>query len=412
MKRLFRHARLIDPATGRDEQGDLLVADRRIVAVGGNLEASDAETIDCAGAVLAPGLIDACAFRADPEACVAGGITSVVLMPDQSPVLDDAALIEHAGRLGKPRLWVYPLAAATKALNGRELAELALMREAGAVGVATGRHAIQDAQVMLRLLRYAAGLGMVVVAHPECPDLTRGAVATAGEVATRLGLPAAPAMAEAVQVARDIRLAAEAGAALHFACISTAESVELVRSARAGGQDVTAATTPEYALLSDLALMGYRSFARLSPPLRSDDDRRAVVAGLADGTISMLVSRHDPRDQEAKRQPFVDAAAGAAGAATLLATGLSLVAAEVVSLPRLLALLGTHPAARFGLPGGSLGVGAPADLLLFDAGRGWRIEADRLPGRAGNTPFDGLPVAGRVLRVLKGGDMWLPCSTT
>lgn len=409
---LFRHARLIDPATGHDAAGDLLVADRRIVAVGGRLDAPDAETIECDGAVLAPGLIDTGAFRADPEACVAGGITSVVLMPDQSPVLDDAALIEHAGRLGKPRLWVHPLAAATRGLNGRELAELALMHEAGAIGVATGRHAIPDAQVMLRLLRYAAGLGMVVVAHPECPDLTHGAVATDGEVATRLGLASAPAMAEALQVGRDIRLAAEAGAALHFACISTAESVELVRRARARGLDITAATTPEYALLSDLALMGYRSFARLSPPLRSDDDRRAVVAGLADGTISMLASRHDPRDQEAKRQPFIDAAPGAAGAATLLATGLSLVAAGHMGLPRLLALLSTNPAARFGLAGGSLAVGAPADLLLFDPERSWRIEADRLPGRAGNTPFDGLPVAGRVLRVLKGGDMWHSRSTT
>ncbi len=402
---LFRNARLIDPATGSDTMGDLLVADRTIVAAGAGLDAPDADVISCDGAVLAPGLVDAGAFRADPEGCVAGGITSVVLMPDQSPVLDDAALIEHAGRLGKPRLWVYPLAAATRGLNGRELAELALMRIAGAVGVATGRSAIADAQVMLRLLRYAAGQQMVVVTHPESPELTHGAVATDGEVATRLGLPAAPAMAEALQVARDIRLAAEAGAALHIACVSTAESVELVRRARADGQDVTAATTPEYALLSDLALMGYRSYARLSPPLRSEDDRLAVIAGLADGTISILASRHDPRDQEAKRQPFVDSAPGAAGAATLLAISLALVAAGHVSLPRLLALLSTNPAARFGIAGGSLAPGAPADLLLFHPGRGWRIDSDRLPGKAGNTPFDGLPVEGQVLRVLKGGEL-------
>ena len=403
---LFRGARLIDPSTGKDGEGDLLVAGRRIVAVGHQLEASDAEIIECEGAVLAPGLVDAGAFRADPEACVAGGITSVVLMPDQTPVLDDAALIAHASRTGKPRLWVHPLAAATRNLNGRELAELALMQTAGAVGVATGRQAIADAQVMLRLLHYAAGLGLVVVTHPECPDLTHGAVATNGEVATRLGLPAAPAMAEVVQVARDIRLAAEAGAALHFACISTAEGVELVRLARGAGQNVTAATTPEYALLSDLALMGYRSYARLSPPLRSEADRLAVVGGLADGTISMLTSRHDPRNQEAKRQPFADASPGAAGAATLLATGLLLVSAGHISLIQLLALLSTNPAQRFGIAGGSLAPGAPADLLLFHPARGWRIDADRLPGKAGNTPFDGLPVEGRVIRVLKGGEMW------
>ena len=410
---LFRNARLIDPAAGTETLGDLLVAERRIAGIGHGLAAPvDAEMVECDGAVLTTGLIDACAFRTDIEACVAGGITSLLLMPDQSPVLDDPALIERAERLGKPRLWVYPLAAATRALNGRELAELSLMREAGAMGVATGRQAIADAQVMLRLLRYAAGLGLVVVTHPECPDLTAGAVATEGEVATRLGLPAAPAMAEAVQVARDIRLAAEAGAALHFACITTAESVELVRQAQARGQDVTAATTPEYALLSDLALIGYRSFARLSPPLRSEDDRLAVRAGLADGTISMLCSRHDPRDQEAKRQPFADAAPGAAGAATLLATSLSLVADGTLSLPGLLSALSAAPARRFGLPGGALELGAPADLLLFHPQRGWRIAADELPGKAGNTPFDGMPVEGQIWRLVKGGETLFARATT
>lgn len=410
---LFRNARLVDPAAGTDTPGDLLVAERRIAGIGHGLAIpADCGIVECGGAVLTPGLIDAGVFRTDIEACVAGGITSLLLMPDQSPVLDDPALIERAERLGKPRLWVYPLAAATRALNGRELAELSLMREAGAVGVATGRQAIADAQVMLRLLRYAAGLGLVVVSHPECPALTLGAVATEGEVATRLGLSAAPAMAEAVQVARDIRLAAEAGAALHFACVTTAESVELVRAAQARGQDVTAATTPEYALLSDLAMMGYRSFARLSPPLRSEDDRRAVRAGLADGTIAILTSRHDPRDQEAKRQPFAEASPGAAGAATLLATGLSLVADGVLSLPALLAALSAAPARRFGIPGGSLALGAPADLLLFHSERGWRIEADALPGRAGNTPFDGLPVSGQVLRLLKGGETLFARATT
>jgi dihydroorotase len=257
---------------------------------------------------------------------------------------------------------------------------------------------------MLRLLRYAAGLKLVVIAHAECPFLTAGAVATESEAATRLGLAAAPAAAEAVQIARDIRLAAEAGAALHFACISTREGVELVRRARAEGQDVTAGTAPAYALLSDTALAGYRSFARLSPPLRGEDDRAAVREGLADGTISVLASRHDPRTQEEKRLPFADAAPGAAGSATLLALGMNLVHDGVLALPQLLALMSANPAARFGLPGGRLAVGEPADLLLFDPGAPWRIDADRLPGRAGNTPFDGLPVQGQVRLLLKGGE--------
>ena len=239
---------------------------------------------------------------------------------------------------------------------------------------------------------------------PNAPFLTAGAVATEGEHATRLGLAAAPATAEALQIERDLRLAEEAGAALHIACISTAEGVELVRQAQARGQNVTAATAPAYALLSETALIGYRSFARLSPPLRSEADREAVRAGLADGTISMLVSRHDPRTAEEKRLPFADAEPGAAGSATLLALGLALFHDGLLTLPQLLARLSAHPARRFGLPGGTLARGAPADLLLFDPGAPWRIDADNLPGLAGNTPFDGLPVQGRVRHLWKGGE--------
>jgi dihydroorotase len=402
---LIRGARLVDPATGTGTLGDLLVRDRLIAAIGQALAApAGAEIVEAGGHVLAPGLIDAGVFRTDVDAAIAGGITSVLLMPDQSPPLDDPALVERAERLGKPRLWVRPLAAATKGLNGRELAELSLMKEAGAVAVSTGRAAIADAQVMLRLLRYAAGLGLVVVAHAECPFLTAGAVATESETSTRMGLAAAPAAAEAVQIARDLRLACEAGAALHFACVSTAEGIDLIRKARAAGQDVTAGTAPAYALLSDTALAGYRSFARLSPPLRLEADREAVRQGLADGTISVLASRHDPRTQEEKRLPFADAAPGAAGSATLLALGLNLVHDGLLTLPKLLALMSANPAARFDLPGGRLAVGEPADLVLFDPDAPWRIAADRMPGRAGNTPFDGLPVQGQVMLVLKGGE--------
>lgn len=402
---LIRNARLVDPMAGTSSDGDLLVAERVIAAVGPGLAAPvEAEIIEADGLVLAPGLIDATVFRTDVEAAVAGGITSVLLMPDQSPPLDDPALVERAERLGKPRLWVRPLAAATRGLNGRELAELSLMKEAGAVGVATGREAIADSQVMLRLLRYAAGLDMVVVSHAECPFLTAGAAASEGEYATRLGLPAAPIAAEALQVARDIRLAAEAGAALHFACISTAEAVQLVRKARAEGLDISAGTAPAYALLSETALAGYRSFARLSPPLRGEADRIAIREGLADGSISVLASRHDPRTQEEKRQPFADASPGAAGSATLLALGLTLVHDGLLDMPALMALLSANPAKRFGLPGGTLAIGAPADVLLLDPGAPWRIDADTMPGRAGNTPFDGLPTQGKVRLLLKGGE--------
>lgn len=402
---LLSGARLIDPEAGTESRGDLLVKDRIIAAIGPSLAPPPGTLVlPCHGLPLAPALIDAGVFRADVEACRAGGIAAAILMPDQAPPLDDPALVERAERLGKPSLWVHPLAAATRGLAGKELGELALMQAAGAVGAATGRHAIADSAVMLRLLRYAAGLGLVVVAHGEDPHLAAGTVATEGEVATRLGLAAAPAAAEAIGIARDIRLAREAGAALHIPCVTTAEGVALVRAARAAGQDLTAGTTPAAFLLNDLAVLGYRSFARLSPPLRQEADRRALMEAVADGTISMITSRHDPRTQEDKRQPFSDAMPGAAGAATLLALSLALVREGHLRLPELFQRLALAPARRFGLPGGRLKVGAPADLLLFDPDSPWRIDAQRLPGIAGNSPFDGMPVAGRVRLLLKGGE--------
>lgn len=401
---LFRGARVVCPASGLDQPSDLLVVDRMIAGVGPGLAApAGARTIDAQGLVLAPAIIDVGVFAADRVACAAGGIATVLLMPDQSPPLDEPALVERAERLGKPQLWVRPLAAATRSLNGRELGELALLSAAGAIAVATGRQQLADSAVMLRMLRYAAGLGLIVVTHAEDAALVQGAVATEGDVATRLGLPAAPAMAEAVALARDLRLAREAGARLHIACVTTADGVALLREAKAAGVDVTAATTPAHALLNDQAMMGYRSFARLSPPLRAESDRLAVVEGLADGTIDMLTSRHDPRTAEDKRQPFAEAAPGAADASLLLPLGLLLVHGGALSLSRLLALLSATPAARFGLPGGRLAAGAPADLLLFDSGAPWRVAADGLPGLGRNTPFDRLAVQGRVRLLVKGG---------
>lgn len=403
---LVRNARLIDPQSGRDAHGDLLVENRRIAAIGNGLDPSgDVTVMDARGHVLAPALVDAGAFAADVEACLAGGIAHALLMPDQSPPLDEPALIERAERLGKPRLWVHPLAAATQGLDGTRIAELALLQSAGAVAVATGRKAIADSRVMLRVLRYAAGLQSVVVCHPEDAMLTHGVVATDGEIATRLGLASAPAAAEALQVARDLRLARETGAALHVAAITTAESAQLVREAIANGQDVTAATSPPYFLLNEGDIMGYRSFARLSPPLRSEADRLAIREAIADGTITIITSRHDPRTAEEKRLPFADAAPGAAGAATLLALSLALVRDGMLTLPKLLAMMSLAPARRFGLDAGVLRVGASADLILLDPEAPWRINAADMRGLAGNSPFDGLAVAGKVLMMMKGGEV-------
>ncbi len=398
------NARVIDPASGRDGPGSVLVADRIIAAIDGAPPAA-AQVIDCGGRIVAPALIDAGVFAADARACLAGGIARVVLMPDRSPPLDEPALIEFAQRIGKPHVWVHPLAAATRALAGRELAEIGLCQAAGAVGVATGRGPLADAGVMFRLMQYATAFDLVVVSHAENAALVAGAVATAGEFATRLGLPAAPAFAEAVAVARDLRLAAATGARLHFRQVTTAEALDLIRAAKAAGVRVTCGVTPAHFLIGEDAVAGYRSFARLSPPLRHDTDRRAVAAAVADGTIDVVASGHDPRTQEDKRLPFADAAPGMVGAETLLALASTLVRDHGMSWPALLKTMTSVPAGLFGLPGGRLAAGAPADLVVVDPDAPWRIDAGRGLAVAGNTPFDGLPVQGQVTMTIKGGEI-------
>ena len=382
----------------------LYLEDRKVAGIGQAEPPAHAEVIDVSGLVVAPGIVDAGVFRAHPPAAAAGGITRVVLLPDQSPPLDEPALVAYAERLGKPNLWVHPLAAATRGLAGAELAEIGLAREAGAVGVATGRGAIADARVMQRLLAYARAFDLVVVTHAEEAALTADAVATEGETATRLGLAAAPAYAEALAIARDCRLAEATGAKLHIRQVTTAEGLAALRVAQARGVDVTAGVTPAHLFLNDLAVSGFRSFARLSPPLRSEADRQATLAGMADGSIAILSSGHDPQSQDDKRQPFAEARAGMAGAETLLALGLGLVRDGLLSLPQLLSLLTVNPARRFGLVAGTLQLAAPADIVVFDEAAPWRIDGRQFHG-AGNTPFDGLPTAGRVRMTIKGGEV-------
>jgi len=397
------NARLVDPAAGTVTSGGLLVRDRRIAALGTFDLPSGIETIDAGGAHLAPGLIDLGIFAIDMPAFTAGGITRAVLMPDQSPPLDHAALVQRAAAAGKPDVWIHPLAAATKGLNGTELAEIGLMKAGGACAVSTGRHWIADSGVMYRVLAYANSLDLPVITHAEDGGLTAGAVATEGEYATRMGLPAAPAIAEAIAVARDIMLAEQSGARLHFRQLSTARAFGLVRDAKRRGLPVTCGISPAHLLLSDIAVGGFRTFSRLSPPLRGEEDRQAALDALADGTIDLICSSHDPQGPEAKRLPFTDAEPGMSGAETLLALSLTLVRDGRIGLPRLIELLSTAPARLLGLPGGSLAIGAEADLVLFDPEMPWRIESDHMASRAGNTPFDGLPVQGRVLRTIKGG---------
>lgn len=390
-------------AEGAPRKGALRVSGGRIAALG-DIEPDEGDTVvDAKGALIAPGLVDFGTFAIDKPAFHFGGITRAALMPDQSPALDHPARVRFAAQSGKPDLWVHPLGAATRALEGKELAELALMREAGALAVATGRHWIADSGTMLRLLRYAGMLGMVVVSHAEDGGLSGNAVATAGEMATRLGLPSAPAEAEALAAARDIALAELSGARLHLRQVTTASALALVRAAKARGVAVTAGVTPAHFMLSDLAIGDFRTFARMSPPLRCEADRQALLAALADGTIDVIASGHDPRGPEDKRLPFVDAEPGMAGAETLLALTLNLVRDGVIDMARAFALLAANPARLLGVDAGSLAVGLQADLALIDPDRPWIVNSDKMAASAGNTPFDRQPVQGRVTALWKGG---------
>ncbi len=388
---------------GVPRKGALRCAEGRIDALGEIAPEPGDSVVDAKGAMIAPGLVDFGTFAIDKPAFHFGGITRAALMPDQSPVLDHPARVRFAAQSGKPDLWVHPLGAATRGLEGTELAELALMRDAGARAVATGRQWIADSGTMLRLLRYAAMLDLVVVTHAVDGGLAGQAVATAGEMAMRLGLASAPVQAEALAVARDIALAELSGARLHLRQVTSCGALALVRAAKARGVAVTAGVTPAHFMLSDNAISDFRTFSRMSPPLRCEADRQAVLAALADGTIDVISSGHDPRGPEDKRLPFADAEPGMAGAETLLPLTLNLVRDGVIDIARAFALLATNPAWLLGVDAGVLALGQQADFALIDPDRPWIVDSSKMAASAGNTPFDRQPVQGRVTALWKGG---------
>jgi dihydroorotase len=413
---LITNARLLDPATGLDAPGALLMSKGRIASLSG-APAEGAEVLDAAGAILCPGLVDMRASVGEPGAehretiasaalaAAAGGITTLAVLPDTSPALDDPALVEFMIRRGEATgsLTLLPYAAATKGCAGKELSEYGLLREAGAVGFSDGRHAIGNARTMRLALSYARAFGAMVVQHPEDPALAGQGAATEGELATRLGLPGMPAAAEAIMVARDVALARLTGGHVHFAHVSTAAALELIRAAKQEGLRVTCDTAPPYFDLNETAIGDFRTYAKLSPPLRTDSDRLAVVAALADGTIDAIASDHQPRDADDKRLPFAQAEAGGAGLATLLGVTLARVHGGDLSMRDALALLTCRPAALLGVEAGRLAEGAPADLCLLAPDRAWQVKAGMLPGKAQNSPFDGRAMEGRVIATFKAG---------
>ncbi|MGF7054118.1 dihydroorotase [Bosea sp. OAE752] len=414
------NARLVDPATGREGAGSVLLRDGAIAAVEWGAAPATGESvrrIDAKGLVLTPGLVDLRAFLGEPgaefretlgsgsHAAAAGGVTTVVCRPDTDPPIDDPAIIDFLKRRARDKaiVNVLPCAALTKGLEGREITEFGLLLEAGAVAFCDGARALRNPQVMRRAMIYAGNFDALIMNHVEDPELRGSGVMNEGEFASRKGLPGIPAEAETVMLERDLRLARATGARYHAAMISCAESAELVRRAKQDGVRVTCGVSINNLTLNENDVGDYRTFCKVSPPLRSEDERLAMVAALAEGVIDVIVSDHDPQDVETKRQPFAEAADGALGIETMLAAALRMVQSEQIGLSALLAALSTRPAGLLGLGGGRLAAGAPADLILLDPDAPFVVDKRKLKSRAKNSPFDEARLQGVVQTTFVGG---------
>ena len=419
---VFCNARLIDPASGLDAKGGMLVENGKIADFGprlfGDIDRSDPEVIDCKGLVLAPGLIDMRVFTGEPgsehretlesasRAAAAGGVTTIIVMPNTDPVIDEPSLVDFIRRraAATATVRVAPMAALTRHLAGEVMTEIGLLKEAGAVAFTDGDRTIANTRVLRRALAYASTFGALVVGHAEDPDLAENASVTEGEYAMRLGLPAAPAAAESMIVERDIRLVELTGARYHFGQISCRASLEAIVEAKRRGLPITCGVAAYHLALNELDVGPYYTFMKVKPPLRSEADRSAMVEGVASGAIDVIVSSHDPQAADTKRLPFSQAAFGAVGLETLLPVALGLCHDGRSDLLHVLKALTVAPAAILGLSAGTLSKGAPADLVLIDPDAPFVVNHDELHSRARNTPFEGRKVQGRAMRTFVGGE--------
>lgn len=417
---IIENARVLDPASGLDHQGAVLVEDGRIsdMVSGGPLGVPDgAEVINANGQLLAPGLIDMRVFVGEPgkeyretlasagAAAVAGGVTSFVMMPDTSPTVDDGALVDFLIRRAEAQspARILPAAAITKGLAGKEITEFGLLKEAGAVCLTDGGQSIQSTSLLRSAMAYAANYGMPFVHHTLDTDLAGDGVMNAGLFATVLGLKGIPREAETIPLARDLQLAALTGVRYHAAQISTEGSITLLEAAKSRNCAVTAGISINNLCLNENDIGRYRSYYKLNPPLRSEDDRQAMIAGLRSGVIDTIHSDHDPQDSEVKRQPFAEASYGAIGLETLLAAALRLVHSGDVDLATILRAMTSRPAEILGLESGRIAKGAPADLILVDLEYPWQVSERDIRSRSRNTSFEGARMQGKVMRTIVGG---------
>ncbi|MGH6800350.1 MAG: dihydroorotase [Methylocella sp.] len=417
------NARLIDPAKCSETMGGVLVADGVIRDFGAAITLanlpSHAQIVDCRGDCVAPGLIDMWAFIGEPGAehretiatatlaAAAGGVTTVLARPDTNPPVDEAAVVDFLLRRARDtgRVRVLPLAALTAGLDGTEIAEIGLLQLAGAVAFSDGARAIRNARVMRRVLQYARDFNALVIHYAEDRDLAGEGVMNEGEFASRLGLAGIAREAEAIMLDRDIRLVNLTRARYHAALVTTALSLDIIAKAKADGLPVTCATSINHLTLNENDVGDYRTFLKLAPPLRHEDERCALVAALSSGLIDAVVSDHNPQDVETKRLPFTEAEAGAIGLETMLSAGLRLVHSGEIPLPRLIAAMTIRPAEILSLPQGRLEVGAPADLIRFDPDEPFVVDPARLHSRCKNTPFDEARMEGKVKLTMVAGEI-------
>ncbi len=418
---LLANARLIDPSCDLDGRGGVLIQDGVIAEVGPGVGKTHApegvEIVDCAGKVVAPGLIDMRAFVGEPgaghretfasasQAAAAGGITTIICQPDTKPVTDNSATVDFVLRRARDTAIVniHPMAALTKGFGGEEMTEFGLLKAAGAVAFTDGARSVTNAQVMRRALTYARDFGVLIVHHTEDPNLAGEGVMNEGELASRLGLTGAPSAAEAVMLERDMRLVALTGGRYHAASVSCTESLDILQRARESGLAVSASASINHLTLNENDIGPYKTFLKLSPPLRTEDDRKELVAAVASGLIDVIMSDHNPQDVEVKRLPFAEAAPGAIGLETMLSAGLRLVHNGEIELTRLIRAMSTRPAELLGLPGGTLRKGRPADIVVIDLDTPWILDPADLKSKCKNTPFDEARFTGRAVRTIVGG---------
>ncbi len=415
---VFTNARLINPETGTDSLGWLHAEKGRIVALGGgDAPAVDGDVIDCDGKCLAPGIVDigvkVCepgerhkeSYKSAGLAAAAGGVTTIVTRPDTLPAVDTPETLEFATRRAQADapVNVLPMAALTKGREGREMTEIGFLQDAGAVAFTDCDHVITNTKVFSRALTYAKSCGALVIAHPQEPGLSKGAAATSGKFAALRGLPAVSPMAERMGLDRDIALLEMTGAAYHADQLTTARALPALERAKRNGLDITAGTSIHHLTLNELDVADYRTFFKVKPPLRSEDDRQVVIEAVRTGLIDIISSMHTPQDEESKRLPFEEAASGAVALETFLPAALRLFHAGQLDLPTLFQAMALSPAKRLGLDSGRLTPGAPADLVLFDPDVPFVLDRFALKSKSQNTPFDGQRMQGKVLATYVAG---------